>query len=299
MIVRCFGSIISFISWMIGVDIASPTFSRPRENKNPCAVPVSITPSSCGCSLIAPVGQTILHRPQPWQRSLYTRIFFPMMAMALNSHALAHSPQRVHSSSSTSGRSFSTERVCSICGLRKMCAFGSSTSQSRNCTENLSETAIARFVATVVLPVPPFPLAIVILMVRPYVMLPCASARGTSPYLARSLSRTENAKETPDVSHQQSVISLQHRSRSPRLIAHHSIPQFAAPACHSEPGRPLHEDAPAFIVTRHSLPSCERHRLFPTPARCCSLKPQRPQRDSLDSCLTNHHAFLGVLCVFA
>jgi len=66
-----------------------------------------------------------------------------------------------------------------------------------------------------------------------------------------------------------------------------------------EPGRPLHEDAPAFIVTRHSLPSCERHRLFPTPARCCSLKPQRPQRDFLDSCLTNHHAFLGVLCVFA
>jgi len=44
---------------------------------------------------------------------------------------------------------------------------------------------------------------------------------------------------------------------------------------------------------------CARNKLFLTPARCCSLKPQRPQRDFLDSCLTNHHAFLGVLCVFA
>ena len=78
---------------MSGVAIASPTFSSPRENGNPRAVPSSITPSSCGTSVIAPVGQTILHNPQPWHRSSYTITRFPMTAMALNSHALAHSPQ--------------------------------------------------------------------------------------------------------------------------------------------------------------------------------------------------------------
>ena len=50
-------------------------------------------------------------------------------------------------------------------GFKKICAFGSSASQSRNCTLLLTESA--RLLATVVLPVPPFPLAneIIILIV--------------------------------------------------------------------------------------------------------------------------------------
>jgi hypothetical protein len=49
-----------------------------------------------------------------------------------------------------------TDILSLICGLRKMWAFGSSTSQSRNWTFPRES---AKLVAIVVLPVPPFPLA--------------------------------------------------------------------------------------------------------------------------------------------
>ena len=141
-----------------------------------------------------------------------------MMAMALNSHALTQSPQRVHSSSSTSGRSLPTEREFSICGFKKMCAFGSSTSQSRNCTGSLSETAMARFVATVVLPVPPFPLATVILMITTCVTFTCAFTR------LCSLKNTKKAKLAKRSYGFLSLQSLRSSLRSLRLCARTLLP---------------------------------------------------------------------------
>ena len=62
----------------------------------------------------------------------------------------------------TSGIGVTNESFLLIFGLIKICPFGSSTSQSKYCI--LFSNDKARFVAIVVLPVPPFPLAILMII---------------------------------------------------------------------------------------------------------------------------------------
>jgi hypothetical protein len=52
-------------------------------------------------------------------------------------------------------------------GIKKRWALGSSTSQSNSATGILSFNETARLAATVVFPVPPFPLAMAIIMFSP------------------------------------------------------------------------------------------------------------------------------------
>lgn len=137
-----------------------PTSIRPSTNFMLSAVPVDTTPSRLDSSLIAPVGQTLVQPPQPWQISLKTRALSPNTARALKAQAFTHSPQPLQSSRSTAGTWIETSRSASKDGFRKKWAFGSSTSQSTNCTGASLASTWARLTATVVLPVPPLPLAI-------------------------------------------------------------------------------------------------------------------------------------------
>ena len=142
--------------------MASPTRSFPvtisRRPLSPMSLtPFWITPSSRSFSMIASSGHTAKHPPQLWQSSGNVRTVFPTTTMALNWQTSAHLPQRLHLLSSTSGTGVVTLIAKSNSGSINKWALGSSTSQSRRIAS--SPNTAARLVATVVLPVPPFPLA--------------------------------------------------------------------------------------------------------------------------------------------
>jgi len=143
-----------------GGAIGSPTFRRPCAKAREPARPVSATPMARGDSRMAPTGQTSAHAPQPWHSSGKTSGFFSM-AMALNSQTSAHLTQAMQRAASTTGTGMPTDADDSIVGLRNRCPLGSSTSQSRYWTACFRKSSVAaRWTATVVLPVPPLPLAI-------------------------------------------------------------------------------------------------------------------------------------------
>ncbi len=82
-----------------------------------------------------------------------------------------HRPHLLHCSSSTIGIGTVTWAEPSSTGLRNRWALGSSTSQSIKQTDSVSARVRAKFIAMVVLPVPPFPLAIDIIMRHPHLKL--------------------------------------------------------------------------------------------------------------------------------
>ena len=131
---------------------------------------------------------------------------------ALNAQNFEHSPQKSHFDSLTAGTFTKTFRSSSTEGFRKMCAFGSSTSQSKKRTGfPASVSEIARFTATVVLPVPPFPLATERIMLHADV---------------NALHR-----------HQQAVCSLAHAAHA-ALPSHSSAAPSGMPSSSSVPGVP-------------------------------------------------------------
>jgi len=88
--------------------------------------------------------------------------------IALKAQISPHSPHPLHCSSSTIGTGTVTLAEPSSTGLRNKWALGSSTSQSMKQTDSVSARVRAKFTATVVLPVPPFPLAIDMIMRHPH-----------------------------------------------------------------------------------------------------------------------------------
>ena len=116
--------------------------------------------------LIAPSGQTRVQLPQPWHNCEKTRVRLPSTAMAWYWQTSAHLPQAVHFAASTCGIWIATSWRRSKAGARNRCALGPSTSQSRKTGGGGTgwpgspiARLSARLVATVVLPVPPLPLA--------------------------------------------------------------------------------------------------------------------------------------------
>ncbi len=145
-----------------GGDMASPTRSRPWTKATPFMAPASRTPSSRPVSVMAPSGHTAMHPPQLWQSSGKVSTVSPRTAMARNRHISAHFLHWVHFSRSISGTGVVTVLVSWMDGRRNRWALGSSTSQSSNWTG--PDTDTARLVATVVFPVPPLPLAILMII---------------------------------------------------------------------------------------------------------------------------------------
>ena len=85
----------------------------------------------------------------------------PRMVTAPNWHSSRQAPQRVHTAVSISGISRLAVRARVMHGRRNRCRFGSSTSRSTAATGRFqtSDQTEARDADTVVLPVPPLPLA--------------------------------------------------------------------------------------------------------------------------------------------
>jgi hypothetical protein len=87
----------------------------------------------------------------------------PIGTIALNWHTSPHFPHKEHFSRSTAGTGKLTVSVVAMVGFSNMWQFGSSTSQS-SIWARVPKTN-AKLVATVVLPVPPFPLATAIIII--------------------------------------------------------------------------------------------------------------------------------------
>ena len=119
-------------------------------------------PSSRLSSIIAPSGQTTWHPPQLWQSFGKTRTFLPTTAIALKRQICAHFRHNVHRLLSTAGTKVVIVSLLSILGCRNRWTLGSSTSQSRSVQS--PPRLIARLVETVVLPVPPLPLAMLMII---------------------------------------------------------------------------------------------------------------------------------------
>ena len=151
---------LALTAFIRGGAMTSPMLSLPCIKSMPSALPCSSVPTVLVTSSMASTGQTLTHPPQEWHRSGNVRILSFTHTMALYWHISAHSPQHMHVSWSTLGTGIPTGTCSFISGFRKRCPLGSSTSQSRYVIPLPNALATcARQVATVVLPVPPLPLA--------------------------------------------------------------------------------------------------------------------------------------------
>ncbi len=147
---------------IMGGAMTCPTSMRPWIKEMPLADPCSISPRVRFFSIMAFSGQISKHPPHEWHRVSKVRTSFFKTAMAPYLQMSMHFLQKVHFSRSISGTGAITGSFFSMTGLRKRCELGSSTSQSRSCT--LCSIESARLVDTVVFPVPPLPLAILIII---------------------------------------------------------------------------------------------------------------------------------------
>jgi hypothetical protein len=173
--------------------IGWPAFSSPWARSIPSAVaPALMRPTASGSSWIARSGQPQTQRPQPWHNSSSTSTAPPTTARALNSQTSAQRPQAVQRAASTRGTGRVTSRPVSHTGCRNRAALGASTSQSSNRTGRDSAATCASAVATVVLPVPPLPLA-----TATRIVLSPPHDRHGWPRRPRSRSRRESAPGPP------------------------------------------------------------------------------------------------------
>ena len=94
----------SFFMYLIrGVDNASVNFRYPIMYSILSRLPMDISPTTYGLSLIAFSGHASLHEAHPWQSFSKTFTVFVPTNIAPNSHAFAHSPQYVQRLKSISG----------------------------------------------------------------------------------------------------------------------------------------------------------------------------------------------------
>ncbi len=119
-----------------------------------------------GSSRMAPFGQTSRHPPHEWQSSGKKRTRSCSTVIAPNWQNSPHRPQWSQTVSSTTGTGTVTSVVVAVAG-KKRWRLGSSTSQSTSATRPTLESVYARLEATMLLPVPPFPLATASLTPRP------------------------------------------------------------------------------------------------------------------------------------